>query len=234
MINAQYKTLSIALVLISAVGLSACSTIGKVKEFVNDRGSLDYQKNQSVKQLEIPPDLTTPEFDKAFELPKGVISAVSLNNGGTGALVTSSTAANNSNVGAVRSGDLSTIRTIGGRSVLQVNDTYPRAKILTEIMLTRMGFSTLSKSSAGDSITAKYGGPTVTSDGKRQGFFSKAKGLVGLGSDNTALKSGENYRVTIRNEQNTPIVRVERADAKSISNAGNTKIISLLNNAFNR
>jgi len=233
MINAQRKILSIAVILIVLFGLSACSTIDRVKEFVNDRGSLDYQKNASVKQLEIPPDLTQPEFDKAFELPTGVISAVSLKNGGSGSIQGSSTA--NSNVGAVRRGDLSSIRSIAGRSVLQVNDTYPRSKILTEIMLSRMGFTTTSKSASGDSITARYGGPNVTVDGRRRGFFSKAKKLVGLGGeDNNALISGESYRVTIRMEQGAPIVRFARTNAKSISNAAHAKIITLLNNSFNR
>ncbi len=233
MINVQRNTQSIFVILVAVLGLTGCSAVSSVKEYINDRGSLDYQKNQSVKQLEIPPDLTTPEFDKAFELPTGVISAVSLKNGGTGTIQGSNTT--NSNVGAVRSGDLSSIRSIAGRSVLQVNDTYPRSKILTEIMLNRMGFTTLSKSSTGDSITAKYGGPTVTVDGKRRGFLSKARGLVGLGgADNNALISGESYRVTIRLEQGAPIVRFARTNAKSISNAAHAKIITLLNNSFNR
>lgn len=233
MINLQRKTIFIILVLIAILGLSACSTVGKIKGVLNDRGSLDYQKNQAIKDLQIPPDLTTPEFDKAFELPTGVISAVSLKNGGSGS-IQGTGVTSNSNVGAVRSGDLSSIRTIAGRSVLKVNDTYPRSLVLTEIMLTRIGFTTLSKSSAGDSITARYNGSNITVNGKRTGFFSKAKGLVGLGRDNNALINGESYRVTIKNEQGSPIVRFARVNAKGISNAAHEKIITLLNNAFNR
>ena len=220
--------------MISVLGLSACSAVSKIKGVLTDASDLDYSNNQSVKQLEVPPDLTTPEFDKAFELPTGVISAVSLKNGGSGSLQGSSRSTN-SNVGAIRTGDLSSIRTIGGRSVLQINDTYPRSLVLTEIMLTRMGFSTISKSSNGGAITVKYNGATVNVAGKRGGFFSKAKNLVGLGRDNNkALINGESYRVTIRNEQGSPIVRFARVNAKSISNAANTKIITLLNSAFNR
>ena len=95
------------------------------------------------------------------------------------------------------------------------------------------GFTTLSKTAAGDAITAKYTGPTVTVDGKRGGFLSKARGLVGLGIDNNALISGESYRITIRNEQGSPIIRFARVNAKGISNAAHAKIITLLNNAFN-
>ncbi len=232
MINAHHKTLSITLVLMATISLSACSGLAKLRGALSDDGGVNYQNNQSVKQLEVPPDLTQPEFDKAFELPTGVISAVSLKNGT--AMPQLGTAAN-TNVGAVRRGDLSSIRTVAGKTVLQVNDTYPRSLVLTEIMLTRMGFSTVSKSSSGDVIKAKYNGSDVTVDGKKKGWFSKAKGLVGLGGgNNKALTRGETYRVSIRNEQGSPIVRFAPAAGKILSDAAHAKIITLLNSAFNK
>jgi len=241
MINVQRKTLSIFLVLFSLIGLSACGTVSSVKGALTERGKINYQNNQAIKQLEVPPDLTDPEFDKSFDLPTGVVSAVSLNNGGSGALTSNNSGAVNATTGttapkvaALRGGDLSSIRSIGGQTVLQVNDTYPRSLIITEIMLTRMGFSTLSKSSTGDLITAKYNGAPVSVDGKRKGLFSRAKSLINLGRDNKALISGEKYRITIKNEQGVPIVRFARANAKSISNAAHAKIIERLNAAFNR
>lgn len=232
MINLQHKTLSMTLILASIISLSACSNnspIGKVKGILADRGSINYQDNQKIKQLEIPPDLTQPEFDKSFELPTGIVSAVSLKNG---TAMPSPTI--NSNVGVVRKGDLATIRTIAGKSVLQINDTYPRALILTEIMLTRMGFTTTNKSAAGDVITARYNGNDVTVSGKRKGFFSKAKGLVGLGGgNNNALTRGKTYRATIQNSEGIPIVKITPA-VGIMSDAANTKVITLLNSAFNK
>ncbi|MEH6457567.1 MAG: hypothetical protein V7749_14655 [Cocleimonas sp.] len=228
MINVHRKTLSTTLILMAVISLSACSAANKIRGFIGDDAGVDYQKNQSIKQLEIPPDLTQPEFDKSFELPTGIISAVSLKNG------TAMPQANSSNARAVRRGELSNIRTVAGKTVLLVNDTYPRSLILTEIMLTRMGFSTVSKSSSGDVITAKYNGADVTVDGKKKGFFSKAKSLVGLGGgNNKALSSGKMYRVSIINEQGSPIVRVAPVTG-GLSDAANTKIITLLNNSFNQ
>jgi len=231
MIHLQHKILPTTLLLMMIVSLSACSNnspLGKIKGVLNDRGSVDYQNNQQIKQLEVPPDLTQPEFDKSFELPTGIVSAVSLKNGT--AMPSPST---NSNVGVVRRGDLATIRTVAGKSALQINDTYPRALILTEIMLTRMGFTTTNKSAAGDVITARYNGNDVTLNGKRKGFFSKAKDLVGLGGgDNKVLARGKSYRATILNIQGSPIVKLAPV-AGVMSDAANTKVISLLNSTFN-
>ena len=234
MINTHRKTLSLLLTLLMVGSLSACSTFTKLRGALSDDGGINYQNNQAVKKLEVPPDLTQPEFDTAFELPTGVISAVSLKNGTANtATINTVNTTTNSNVGVVRRGDLSSVRTISGKTVLQVNDTYPRSLILTEIMLTRMGFSTVSKSATGDVITAKYNGGDVTVDGKRKGLFSRAKSLVGLGKDNKALTSGKTYRFTVSNEQGSPIVRVA-PNTGSLSDAGHAKIINLLNNAFNK
>ena len=232
------KTLSVALILTLIISLSACS---KIKGVMGDTSSVDYQNNQAIKKLEVPPDLTKPEFDKSFELPTGIISAVSLKNGtAMPQSGTSNSTQTSSNTGAVRSGDLSSIRTISGKTVLKINDTYPRSKILTEIMLTKIGFTTVGKSSSGDVITAIYNGEDVaTSDVQKSGFFSKFKNIVTLGNEgrkldaNKALHKGETYRITISNEQGSPIVRFVRANNKSISDAAHAKIISLLNAAFN-
>jgi len=236
MINVHRKTLSITLVLMAIMSLSACSAANKIRGFIGNDSGVDYQKNQSIKKLEIPPDLTQPEYDKSFELPTGIISAVSFKNGTAMPRqgIANSTAAN-SNVSASRRGDLSSIRTVAGRTVLQVNDTYPRSLVLTEIMLTRMGFNTVSKSSAGDVITAKYNGIDVTVDGKPKGWFSKAKGLVGLGrgDSNKALVQGKTYRISIKNEQGSAIVRFAPVAGIGLSDAAHAKIIALLNNAFN-
>ena len=233
------KSLSITLILCAAIiSLSAC---GKIRGVLNDTSSLDYQNNQAIKKLEVPPDLTQPEFDKSFELPTGIISAVSLKNGtAMPQSGVSNSTQSSSNIGAVRSGELSSIRTIAGKTVLKVNDTYPRSKILTEIMLTKLGFTTVTKSSSGDVITAKYNGEDVsTSVSEGTGFFSNFKNFVTFGSErrklnsSQALVNGKSYRITISNEQGSPIVRFARTDGTNIADAAHAKIITLLNTTFN-
>ena len=54
------KSLSITLILLAIISLSACS---KIRGVLNDTSSLDYQNNQAIKKLEVPPDLTQPEFE---------------------------------------------------------------------------------------------------------------------------------------------------------------------------
>lgn len=243
MINVRCKTLTIPFILMMIGSLSACSGLSKLRGALSDDGGVNYQNNQAVKQLEVPPDLTQPEFDNSFELPTGVVSAVSLKNGTANMStnqVSANTSSTNGNVGDVRKGDLSSIKTLAGKTVLQINDTYPRSLVLTEIMLTRMGFQTVSKSSAGDVITVKYTGSDVAAtDAQSTGFFSKFKNIVTFGSErrklnsNQALISGKNYRATVSNEQGSAIVRFTRADGGSISDAGHAKIITLLNSAFN-
>ena len=230
MFNMQRKTSLVFILTIASLGLSACSAIDNLQSRLSDKPSADYQNNRSVKDLEIPPDLTKPEFDKAFELPKGVISAASLNSGGSGVL-------SSENANAARSGDLSTIRTVSNRSVLQINDTYSRALIMTEIMLRRMAFSTVSKSPSGNVITVKYNGANVNVDGSASaGLLGRVKNVFSSGGfdANQVLVNGKNYLVDISAAQGAPIVTFKRADGSEISNQAHAKIISLLNEAFNR
>ena len=62
------------------LSLSACSV---VDNFVDTtRTNLDYSNNVTVKDLDVPPDLTAPEYDMAFVLPaNGVISASEMRGG---------------------------------------------------------------------------------------------------------------------------------------------------------
>ncbi len=214
------------------MSLSACS---KIKSAMDESSNVNYQNNQEIKKLEVPPDLTKPEFDEAFELPTGTISAVSLQNGtAMPKSVGVSSTQNSVNSGASRRGDLSSIKTISGKTLLQVNDTYPRSLVLTEIMLVRMGFSIISKSATGNVITAKYNGSDVTIDGKKIGFLNKAKSLVGLsGNDNKALINGQSYKFRVQDQQPSPLISVSQASGKVLSEAAHTKIVTLLNTAFN-
>jgi len=56
---------------------TGCSTVDSVMDTTN---AINYKKSNSVKTLEFPPDLTAPEFDRAFTLPaSGGVSASVVN-----------------------------------------------------------------------------------------------------------------------------------------------------------
>lgn len=228
MINAHSKTISITMILMAVISLSACSTVSKISGLIGEAGGVDYQNNKSVKNLEIPPDLTRPEFDRAFALPAGTFSAVALKNGEYRNLPNSGFAA--------YSGEASSIIEVAGKTALRVNSTYANSLKSTEKHLSEMGFTIVSKSPAGDVITAKYTGEDIlVSDRKIPSFLKN----IYLGSDrrkvkfNTALTQGNTYRVSIKNDKGTPTVRFAQNDGKSIPDDAHSKIIRLLNTAFN-
>ncbi len=47
MINVHHKTLSITLVLMATISLSACSGLAKLRGALSDDGGVNYQNNQS-------------------------------------------------------------------------------------------------------------------------------------------------------------------------------------------
>ena len=232
MIKLQNNMVSILLAIFIVTNLSACSAFNKVGSFLGDKKTVNYQNNASVKDLEFPPDLTAPEFDKEFELPSTTVSAVAMSNG-------TSFQPNATSVNfQTRSGDLASIRSLGGESVLQVNDTYPRALVLTDIMLERMGFSIISRNAAGNVYRVQYNGEDIDigeKSGRISGFFNRAKDIVGFGgSNNKALVKGQIYQTTISNQQGVGIVRFTNAAGQALPSKAHTKIITLLNNEFNR
>ena len=219
--NLKRKTVFVFLFSIMAYSLSGCSTIDKVAASITEKKGVDYQNNKSIKDLEIPPDLTTPEFDTAFALPKGTISAASLKRG---------------DYQTAQKSAPTTIKTIAGKTVVKVNSPYPVALVSTEKALQKMKFKTLSKSAAGDVITAKYMGDDVSFGKSRVPSFmeyivigGKRKRLLAF---NGALEKGADYRITIKNENNQPIVRFARADEAKITEKGHAKIAELLASAF--
>lgn len=240
MIKLSKHIASILLVFGVVMNLSGCSALSKIRGALGNKASVDYQNNQSVKRLEIPPDLTQPEFDDAFAIPSGnVVSAVAVNNGGSApadAYAGGSSSTVNKSASGARRGNLATVRTVSGQSVLQINDTYARSLVLTEIILGRMGFSVVSKSPTSGEITATYNGSDVYVAGKRKSLWGRAKGLVGLGSNesNEALGRTKTYRFTVGMQDGVPIVRVARVSGTPLSDAAYAKIISLMNDAFNR
>lgn len=235
MINVQRKTALLILVVITMLGLSACSSNKSFRDILLDTGSVKYEKNQSVRSLEVPPDLTAPEFDEAFKLPSGVISAVSIQNKTTAVQSQSKPTTPGEfpagfRLDASKAGKLARVRKVAGRSVLQVNDTYARSLVLTEVMLARLGFKTVRKSKDGGIITAVYNGKDVTTDGRPAGILNK---LLDVPDNNIVLANGKSYDISIMNEQGLPTVRFARTNKKRIPNSKHAKMVDLLNKTFN-
>lgn len=239
MIRLQQSVLSLTIALVVLTSLTACSGMRKVGSFLSDKRTVNYQKNTSVKNLEFPPDLTAPQFDSEFDLPSGTVSTVSMRTGGV--ISTNNTYSVNpppSNTNTIpnyrsRSGNLSSIQTQSGKAHLQIHDTYPRALILTDIMLERMGFIILSRNTSAGIYTVQYNGKDVASGNKR-GWFSRVKNVVGLSRSSKALSKGKTYQVHIIKTQGFPLVRFKSAAGQEIVPASHTKIITILNNEFNR
>lgn len=229
MINVQRKTRFLILLSIASLGLSACSTVDKLATSLSDKPTANYHNNQSVKKLEVPPDLTAPEFDDAFALPEGVVSAVSLQKG------TYKKSAKPLSDFTTNDGPASIV-SISGRKVLRVNSTYEKALVSVEKTLTKLEFEKVSKSEKGDVITAKYNGKDVLLDGaKPLSFFShvriggKRKRVLKF---NGALEGESLYVISIKNESGASIVRVTRADGEVLTNEAHAKIMELMKTAF--
>ncbi|WP_299877410.1 hypothetical protein [uncultured Cocleimonas sp.] len=215
MINSVFK---FALLLFVISGITACSTINnaanKVTSLVTGKkASARHDNNKTVKDLEFPPDLTAPEFDKAFELPTGPVTASSMNSVTTTPAYTNTSSVPVQTTAAVakpRSANLSTIKKQGNDSYLQINDKYERALLLTEIILERMQFKVVNKMLATGEMNVRYQG------------------------SNPALVKGGNYRVSVINAQGIPLVRIAKSEGTVLTTAQHAQIISLLNSEFNK
>ncbi len=239
MIKLKQLSTTFALLMILA-SLSACSRspLAGINEILSGKRTINYEKNSSVKDLEVPPDLTAPEYDRSFELPTVRSGTVSLRSGGY--VTTSNTSFSGSTATPQRIGNLSSIRSKEGESVLQINDTYQRSLILTDIILTRLGFAVQSRNSAGNVMRVLYNGANVAlNDGQQKGrvgsFFDRTKRFVGLGSkNNNALEKGKTYQVSVSSEGGVNLLRVKGDSGQTLSGAAQSKIISLINDEFNR
>ncbi len=71
----QYKPLSIVTFTSTALLLASCSGFSSSLKLPDHK--IDYKNSKSVKSLEVPPDLTTPEFDSTYTVnSNGSVSAV--------------------------------------------------------------------------------------------------------------------------------------------------------------
>ncbi len=73
--NIQYKSLITIISLVSVMLLLAsCSRLNTSLKLPDHK--FDYKNSKSVKSLEVPPDLTLPEFDSTYTINNGSVSAV--------------------------------------------------------------------------------------------------------------------------------------------------------------
>jgi len=227
--NLHRKSVLVAFLIASVMSVSACSTFTKAKGFLSEDSEIDYQNNQSVKLLEIPPGLTTPDFDRSLALPKGAsgnniskpdISPPSFN---------LSSPTNSS-----RTGVASSIVNTSGRTVLKVHSDYPNSLLATEANLKKMGFEIKSKTSS--VISAKFKESAILVN--ETSVSKLLKHVVGrdgkrLVKYDVALDKNETYLVAVTNDANGPTVSFTRKDGKRISDEGHAKIIELLHTSFN-
>lgn len=238
------KNIVILNCMIGVLALTGCS---KIDSMLDSKGAVDYRQNQSaVKAMEIPPDLTAPEYDSAFAMPKnGTISAVEIQNdgaspagynassvlptlsNGSGILPTYS-AVSSTPLSSARAGNLSSIKSKGGEAVLQIHDTYPRALVLTDIILERLKFIVQSRDQSGI-YHVQYNGEDLASDDKK-GVVSR----MFKRSTSKALAKGQNYQVQIKNQSGTPMIRFRQNNGQLLSPKNQTKVLTLINNEFNR
>lgn len=77
----QYKPLVIITFASSALLLSSCSGFDSPIKLPDHK--IDYKSSNSVKSLEVPPDLSTPEYDTSYAvIPGGTVSAAAYNRQG--------------------------------------------------------------------------------------------------------------------------------------------------------
>ncbi len=227
--------------LISLIVLLSFSGCSRLDSFLDAKDRVNYQSNNTVKPLDFPPDLTAPEFDKEFELPSATTNknTVSMRSGGlisnnsvTPTSFSVGPAANQpSQSTASRAGRLSTLTRQGNKTVLRVNDTYPRSLILMDIMLERTNFTVLSRNSAAGLYTVQYNGNEGIAP---KGWFSRAKNAVGLSDNNNSLAKGNKYQINIKNQQGAPLVSFKTEAGQDLPEATHQKLLTLLDNAFNR
>ena len=228
--------------LVCVLVLSGCS---KIDSMLDSKGAVNYQQNQAaVKGMEIPPDLTAPEYDSAFAMPEnGTISVAEMQRGrlaptvynpavvlpvlssGSGVLPMPASQPDQSE----RAGDLSSIKNDSGEVILQVHDTYSRALVLTDIILERLKFAVQRRDQSTGVYHVQYNGNDVASNGEK-GFLS---GMFKR-SASKALAKGQNYQVQIKDQAGTSIIRFRKSGGQLLSPQNQTQVMTLLNNAFNR
>jgi len=114
-----------------------------------------------------------------------------------------------------------------GRPILQINDNYKRAWVLTGIMLDRMGLVAEKRNQAAGIIDVKYQGDDE--DTAKRGFFSRI-----FGGRKTLLVKGQAYQVHIQDAGKLSVVRIMDEEGKPLNPKLATAVLTRLKKEFDR
>jgi len=114
-----------------------------------------------------------------------------------------------------------------GQTILQVNDNYKRAWVLTGIMLDRMGLVSEKRNQAAGIYEVKYQGNDE--DAAKRGFFSRL-----LGGRKTLLVKGQTYQVHIQDAGKLSVVRVMDDEGKPLNKRLSKLVLVRLKKEFDR
>ncbi len=124
--------------LVGLVVLTGCSTINKV---FDNKESVNYKTAKTVSSLEVPPDLTSPQYDSTFEVNSGKVSAST----STGTInvgvpdVHSNTAAGKP--AEQKSTSVENSANVSGQPSLKISGSYDDVWDRTGVSLKRIGFT---------------------------------------------------------------------------------------------
>ncbi len=114
-----------------------------------------------------------------------------------------------------------------GHPILQVNDNYKRAWVLTGIMLDRMGLVSEKRNQSAGIYEVKYQGDEE--DKAKRGFFSRM-----FGGRKTLLVKGQSYQVHIQDAGKLSVVRIMDDEGKPLSKKLAQLVLSRLKKEFDR
>ena len=114
-----------------------------------------------------------------------------------------------------------------GQPILQVNDNYKRAWVLTGIMLDRMGLVSEKRNQSAGIYEVKYQGDEE--DKTKRGFFSRM--FVGR---KTLLVKGQSYQVHIQDAGKLSVVRIMDDEGKPLNKKLAQLVLSRLKKEFDR
>ena len=114
-----------------------------------------------------------------------------------------------------------------GQPILQVNDNYKRAWVLTGIMLDRMGLVSEKRNQAAGIYEVKYQGNDE--DKAKRGFFSRL-----LGGRKTLLVKGQAYQVHIQDAGKISVVRIMDDEGKPLNPRLAKIVLARLKKEFDR
>ena len=114
-----------------------------------------------------------------------------------------------------------------GQPILQINDNYKRAWVLTGIMLDRMGLVSEKRNQAAGIYEVKYQGDEA--DTTKRGFFSRL-----FGGQKTLLVKGRSYQVHVEDAGKLSVVRIMDEEGKPLDKKLARLVLTRLKKEFDR